>query len=62
MNITGLGSPAAGLNDPWYTNYQTLITDPKMATALKNTLILTVATIVFQVRSEERRVGKECTA
>lgn len=48
-DITGLGTAAKGLNDPWYANYVTLFTDPKLHTALKNTLILTIATIVFQV-------------
>ena len=48
-DITGLGTAAKGLNDPWYANYVTLFTDPKLHTALKNTLILTLATIVFQV-------------
>lgn len=48
-DITGLGSPAKGLNDPWYANYKELFTDPKLRTALLNTVILTVCTIVFQV-------------
>ena len=48
-DITGLGTPAKGLNDPWYLNYATLLTDAKLHTALVNTLILTLATIVFQV-------------
>lgn len=33
-DITGLGAPAQGLNDPWYANYATLATDPKLRTAL----------------------------
>ena len=48
-DITGLGSAAAGMNDPWYMNYATLFTDPKLRTALWNTVILTVCTVVFQV-------------
>lgn len=48
-DITGLGSPAKGLNDPWYANYKELFTDPKLRTALLNTVILTVCTVVFQV-------------
>ncbi len=48
-DITGLGRPAEGLNDPWYANYVTLFTDPKLRTALGNTVILTVCTVVFQV-------------
>jgi len=49
MNISGLGTAAAGLNDPWYLNYVKMFTDPNMRTALANTLILTFTTIVFQV-------------
>lgn len=49
MNISGLGTAAAGLNDPWYLNYVKMFTDSNMRTALANTLILTFATIVFQV-------------
>ena len=48
-DITGLGSPAQGLNDPWYINYVTLFTDPKLRTALGNTVLLTLCTVVFQV-------------
>lgn len=48
-DITGLGSPAQGLNDPWYINYATLFTDPKLRTALGNTVLLTLCTVVFQV-------------
>ena len=49
FDITGLGAPAKGLNDPWWTNYATLFTDPKLRTAMINTVILTVCTVVFQV-------------
>lgn len=48
-DITGLGSASKGLNDPWYSNYVTLFTDEKMRTALINTVVLTICTIVFQV-------------
>ncbi len=48
-DITGLGSAAAGLNDPWYRNYADLFTDEKLRTALGNTVLLTVCTVVFQV-------------
>lgn len=47
--ISGLGTPSQGLQEPWYANYVTLFTDPKMHTAMKNTLILMVCTVVFQV-------------
>ncbi len=48
-NIGGLGKAADGFNIPWYQNYVTLVQDPKLHTALKNTLLLTLCTIVFQV-------------
>ena len=48
-DITGLGTPSQGVNQPWYINYQMLLTDPKLHTALKNTVLLTVCTVVFQV-------------
>lgn len=47
--ISGLGTPSQGIQEPWYANYVTLFTDPKMHTAMKNTLILMVCTVVFQV-------------
>lgn len=47
--ITGLGKPPEGFNEPWYLNYEMLFRDPKMIVALKNTGILIVSTIVFQV-------------
>jgi raffinose/stachyose/melibiose transport system permease protein len=49
LNISGLGTPAAGVNDPWYSNYTKMFEDPNMMTAFTNTLLLTAATIVFQV-------------
>ena len=48
-DITGLGSASKGLNEPWFSNYIELFTDPKMRTALFNTVILTICTVVFQV-------------
>lgn len=48
-DITGLGSASQGLNDPWWANYAALFSDPKLLTALINTVILTICTIVFQV-------------
>lgn len=47
--IIGLRAPAQGLNEPWYANYATLATDPKLRTALGNTVLLTLCTMVFQV-------------
>ena len=49
FKIGGLGRSPEGLNTPWYENYQRLLTDPYMRVALKNTLILTLCTVVFQV-------------
>ena len=49
LNIGGLGRKADGLNAPWYDNYARLLSDPYMHTALKNTALLVVCTIVFQV-------------
>lgn len=49
LDIGGLGRAAEGLNDPWYSNYAELFRDPDLGTALKNTVILTVFTVVFQV-------------
>ena len=49
LKIGGLGRRAEGLNEPWYENYARLFTDPYMRVAFKNTLILTVCTVVFQV-------------
>ena len=49
LKIGGLGRRAEGFNEPWYENYARLFTDPYMRVAFKNTLLLTVCTVVFQV-------------
>lgn len=49
MSINQLGKPATGWNDPWYLNYVELVKDPHVWTSLKNTLIMTLVTIVGQV-------------
>lgn len=49
LNIGGLGRAADGVNQPWDENYQRLFTDPYMRVALKNTMLLILCTIVFQV-------------
>ncbi len=49
LSISGLGTAAAGTNDPWYANYVELWNDPNMRTAVKNTLLLVCCTLVFQV-------------
>ena len=48
-DIDGLGTAAGGWNSPWYLNYAKLFQDPIMATAVENTLLFMVLTIVFQV-------------
>ena len=48
-DITGLGSAPKGINEPWYANYVELFRDPDLRTALLNTVVLTVCTVVFQV-------------
>lgn len=48
-NITGLGTSAEGFNKPWYLNFVKLFHDPIMGTAMINTLILMVTTIIIQV-------------
>lgn len=49
QRIKDLGLPSEGLNSPWYANYAQLFQDPKMMTAVGNTLLMMVMTIVFQV-------------
>lgn len=49
LNIGGLGQRADGLNVPWYDNYARLFSDAYMRTALKNTALLVVCTVVCQV-------------
>ncbi len=49
QHIEGLGTAATGANTPWYENYARMFKDPNMITAIKNTLFLTLTTIVFQV-------------
>ncbi len=48
-NITGLGTAAQGMNTPWYANYVKLFQDPIMKTAMVNTMLLMLLTIIFQV-------------
>lgn len=49
LDIGGLGRKAEGVNTPWYENYKVLFTDPNLRVALKNTLILIVCTVIFEV-------------
>ncbi len=47
--IKNLGNYGTKWNDPWYENYVKLVTDPVVRTALKNTFLMIVMTIVGQV-------------
>lgn len=49
QQIKSLGQSSGRWNDPWYTNYVELVKDPVVWTSLKNTLIMTIVTIVGQV-------------
>lgn len=49
QSITGLGTAAEGLNEPWYLNYVRMVQDPYMWTAIKNSFLMLIITIVFQV-------------
>lgn len=49
QSITGLAHASKGLNSPWYSNYVKLFQDKAMRTAIVNTLIMMVVTIVGQV-------------
>ena len=49
MHIKYMGTAGGEWNSPWYKNYLTLLSDPKMKIALKNTAITIVATIIGQV-------------
>ncbi|MDO5601526.1 MAG: sugar ABC transporter permease [Oscillospiraceae bacterium] len=47
--IRALGTASKGFNDPLYENYTKLFTDAAMGTAFKNTMLLMLCTIIFQV-------------
>ena len=49
LNISGLGTAASGANEPWHLNFEKMFQDSNMWTSIKNSLILTGCTIVFQV-------------
>ena len=49
MKIRQLGTAAKGFNEPWFSNYVKMVTDKNMHTALLNTLIMMLVTLVFQV-------------
>lgn len=47
--INNLGSSPKGWNDPWYVNYTEMARDPKVRTALINTLKMAAVTIAGQL-------------
>lgn len=49
QKIRGLAAASKGFQDPWYSNYVKMFQDKNIWIALKNTLILMVSTVVFQV-------------
>lgn len=49
QEISGLAGRSKGWQDPWYANYQAMLTDTNVWTSLKNTMILMGLTLVFQV-------------
>lgn len=49
MKIKSLGAAAKGFNEPFYKNYVKLVQDPAIRTSLKNTCIMIVVTLIFQV-------------
>lgn len=49
QHINGLGTAAQGWNDPWYKNFEAMLNDSNMVTAIKNTLIMLLATLIGQV-------------
>jgi len=49
QQISNLGAASKGWNDPWYENYVKLFQDEDMRTALINTVIMMVVTIIGQV-------------
>ena len=49
QKISGLAAQSKGFLNPWYDNYREMLEDKNLRTALFNTLILMVCTLVFQV-------------
>lgn len=47
--ISGLGTAAEGINDPWYKNFAVMLTDDKLHTSFGNTLLMMLVTVVFEV-------------
>lgn len=49
QKIGGLAAPSKGWLDPWYSNYTEMFQDKNVWIALKNTLLLMAATLIFEV-------------
>lgn len=49
MEIKRLGSAGTGFNTPWYSNYVEMFHDQNVWTAVKNTIIMMLVTLVGQV-------------
>ncbi len=49
QSISGLGTAANGFNSPWYTNYLDMYNDENMRVAVRNTFLMIIATVVFEV-------------
>ena len=49
QKISSLGAVSKGWNDPWYGNYVKMFNDKHMRTAIVNTVIMMLVTIVGQV-------------
>ncbi len=49
VEIKQLGGQGKGFLAPWYGNYAKMLTDANILTSLKNTLLMMLATLVFQV-------------
>ena len=49
MHIANLGGAAKGFNAPAYENYALMFSDKNMGVAVKNTLLMMLGTILFQV-------------
>lgn len=49
MHIKQLGTSGTEFNTPWYSNYTKMLQDPHVWTSVKNTLLMMVVTLVFQV-------------
>ena len=49
MEIKQLGASGTEFNAPWYTNYVEMLHDTHVWTSVKNTLLMMVVTLVFQV-------------